>query len=56
MRLMIFSIFTKNKELFDIKAITIAPFKHDGYSKSVFDSIGNSYKEVIKIFDYLGIF
>lgn len=45
----------KNKELFDIKAITIAPFKHDGYSKSVFDSIDDSYNEAIKIFDYLGI-
>ena len=43
----------KNKDLFDIKAIAIAPFKHSGYSKTVFDSIDDSYNEAIKIFNYL---
>lgn len=45
----------KNKKIFDIKAITIAPFKHSGYSKTVFESIDDSYNETCKIFDYLGI-
>lgn len=45
----------KNKDLFDIKAITIAPFKHSGYSKTVSDSIDDSYNETCKIFDYLDI-
>lgn len=45
----------KNRNLFDIKAITIAPFKHSGYAKTVFDSIDDSYNETIKIFDYLNI-
>lgn len=45
----------KNKDLFDIKAITIAPFKHSGYSKTVSDSIDDSYNETCKIFDYLNI-
>ncbi len=33
------SYLLKNKDKFDIKAITLAPFKHSGYNKSVFDSI-----------------
>lgn len=45
----------KNKDLFDIKAITIAPFKHSGYSKTVSESIDDSYNETCKIFDYLDI-
>ncbi len=45
----------KNKDLFDIKAITIAPFKHSGYLKTVSDSIDDSYNETTKIFDYLNI-
>lgn len=45
----------KNKDLFDIQAITIAPFKHSGYSKTVSDSIDDSYIETCKIFDYLNI-
>ena len=45
----------KNRDLFDIKAITIAPFKHSGYSKTVSDSIDDSYDETVKIFDYLNI-
>ncbi len=49
------SYLLKNKDIFDIKAITIAPFKHSGYKKSVFDSIDDSYDETCKIFNYLGI-
>lgn len=45
----------KNKDLFDIKAITIAPFKHSGYSKTTYESIDDSYDETCKIFDYLNI-
>lgn len=45
----------KNKDLFDIEAITIAPFKHSGYSKTVSESIDDSYNETCKIFNYLGI-
>lgn len=45
----------KNRSLFNIKAITIAPFKHSGYSKSVSDSIDDSYNETVKIFDYMNI-
>lgn len=47
------SYLLKNKDLFDIKAITIAPFKHSGYKKTISDSIDDSYNETIKIFDYL---
>ncbi len=45
----------KNRDLFDVKAITIAPFKHSGYQKTVSDSIDDSYNEACKIFDYLNI-
>ena len=45
----------KNRDLFDVKAITIAPFKHSGYSKTVSESIDDSYNETCKIFDYLSI-
>lgn len=45
----------KNRDLFDIKAITIAPFKHSGYSKTVSDSVDDSYDITCKIFDYLNI-
>lgn len=45
----------KNKDLFDIEAITIAPFKHSGYSKTVSESVDDSYNETCKIFNYLGI-
>lgn len=47
------SYLLKNKDLFDIKAITIAPFKHSGYKKTISESIDDSYNETIKIFDYL---
>lgn len=47
------SYLLKNKDLFDIKAITIAPFKHSGYKKTISDSIDDSYNETIKIFNYL---
>ncbi len=49
------SYLLKNKDILDIKAITIAPFKHSGYQKSVFHSIDDSYNETCKIFDYLNI-
>ncbi len=49
------SYLLKNKDLFDIKAITICPFKHSGYKKTVSDSIDDSYIETCKIFDFLNI-
>lgn len=49
------SYLLKNKNLFDIKAITISPFKHSGYSKTISESIDDSYNETCKIFDYLNI-
>lgn len=45
----------KNRHLFDISAITIAPFKHSKYTKSVAESIDDSYDETVKIFRYLKI-
>ena len=41
--------------MFDIQAVTIAPFKHEMYKKTVSDSIDDSYNEVCKIFDLLNI-
>lgn len=38
------SYLLKNETLFDIRAITIAPFKHSGYAKTVSDSIEDSYQ------------
>ena len=45
----------KNRDLFDIKAITIAPFRTDVYQKNVSDSIDDSYNAACTIFDYLNI-
>ena len=43
----------KRKDIFDIKAITIAPFKHEKYLKDVSNSIDDSYNETCKIFDLI---
>lgn len=45
----------KNRDLFDIKAITIAPFRTSVYQKTVSDSIDDSYNAACTIFDYLNI-
>ena len=44
----------KKKDIFDVKAITIAPFKHEKYIKDVSESIDDSYNEACKIFDLIG--
>ncbi|MBO4816318.1 MAG: nucleoside hydrolase [Clostridia bacterium] len=49
------SYLLKSKDIFDIEAITIAPFKHEMYKKTVSDSIDDSYNEACKIYDLLGI-
>lgn len=49
------SYLLKSKDTFDIKAITIAPFKHEKYTKNISDSIDDSYNEACKILDYLAI-
>lgn len=41
--------------MFNVKAITIAPFKHSMWKGSVAESIDASYKEACKLYDYLGI-
>lgn len=45
----------KSPEKFDIQAITIAPFKHSEWKKSVSESIEESYHEACKIFQFMGI-
>ena len=45
----------KSKDLFNIQAITIAPFRHEKWQKTVSDSIDASYSEACKIFDLLNI-
>lgn len=45
----------KSNDVFDIQAITIAPFKHARWKKSISESIDASYQEACKIYDYLGI-
>ena len=41
--------------MFHIEAITIAPFKHSKYDDPIEYSINDSFDEVSKIYDYLGI-
>lgn len=45
----------KYRDLFDIEAITISPFKHSKYNYPVSYSVDDSFDEISKIFDYLGI-
>lgn len=49
------SYLMKSLDVFDIEAITIAPFKHEKYTKTVSDSIDDSYNEACRIFDLLNI-
>lgn len=49
------SYLIKSKNLFDIEAITIAPFRHEKWNGTVSDSIDASYKETCKIYDLLEI-
>ena len=49
------SYLLKSKDLFDIEAVTIAPFKHKMYPKTIFDSIDDSFAEACKIYDFLKI-
>lgn len=51
----VLAYFLKNKNLFDVKAITLAPLRTDVYQKNVSDSIDNSYNAACTIFDYLNI-
>ncbi len=47
------SYLLKSQEIFNIEAITIAPFKHSKWQKTVSESIDASYNEACKIFDLL---
>ena len=45
----------KSHDIFDVQAITIAPFKHSMWKKTVSESIDVSYDETCKLYDYLNI-
>ena len=45
----------KSKDIFNIDAITIAPFRTEKWQETVSDSIDESYNEACKIFDLLGL-
>lgn len=45
----------KSQDIFDVQAITIAPFKHSMWKKTVSESIDASYDETCKLYDYLDI-
>lgn len=45
----------KSHDIFDVQAITIAPFKHSMWKKTVSESIDASYDETCKLYDYLNI-
>lgn len=49
------SYLLKSKEIFNIDAITIAPFRTEKWQENVSDSIDESYNETCKIFDLLGL-
>ena len=49
------SYLLKSKEIFNIDAITIAPFRHEKWQGTVSDSIDASYNEACKVFDLLGL-
>ena len=49
------SYLLRSKDLFNINAITIAPFKHEKWQETVSDSIDASYNEACKVFDLLGL-
>lgn len=49
------SYLLKSNNLFNIEAITIAPFCHSKWNGTVSDSIDASYKEACKIYDLLRI-
>lgn len=41
----------KNRSALHLDGVTIAPFKHSGYDKTVAQSIDDSYAEAVKIFE-----
>ena len=49
------SYLLKSNDIFDLQAVTIAPFKHDAYKKSVSDSVDDSYNEACKIYNFFKI-
>ena len=49
------SYLLKSKEILNIDAITIAPFRHEKWQGTVSDSIDASYNEACKVFDLLGL-
>lgn len=49
------SYLMKSQDIFNIQAITIAPFKHEKYKSTVSQSIDDSYDEACKIYTLLGI-
>lgn len=48
-------IYLLKSNIFNVKAITIAPFKHSKWNGTVAESVDASYKEACKLYDYLGI-
>lgn len=49
-------IYLLKSNIFNVKAITIAPFKHSKWNGTVAESVDASYKEACKLYDYLGIY
>lgn len=45
----------KNRDIFDLQAVTISPFKHSKYEKTIEESIDDSYNEACLIYDLFGI-
>lgn len=43
----------KNQDIFNIEAITVAPYSHKEYSESIKDGQKNSYNEILKICKWL---
>ena len=43
----------KNQDIFDIEAITVAPYSHKSYNESVKEGIEKSYNEILKICKFL---
>lgn len=43
----------KNQDIFNIEAITVAPYSHKEYSESIKDGLDNSYNEILKICKWL---
>lgn len=45
----------KNRDKFNLEAVTIAPFKHEHWKKTLADSVNASFNEACKIYDYFNL-